>query len=137
MQISLSDSPAPHVAASCRSTLTSPLDDGRLFSAGFGAIGQGSECLESLQVLQVQQVQTEAPVRAIAGGYGCFAAITNTDEVLLYGLNCKYGRLGTGQLSNVHSPQAVAFRSLQKPVEKIESVVMGANSVYILLREVD
>ena len=134
MQISLSDSPTPRLSGPCRSSLTSRIDDGRLFSAGFGAIGQGSECLESLQV---QQVQTDAPVKAIAGGYGCFAAITNTDAVLLYGLNGKYGRLGTSQLSNVHSPQAVAFRSLRKPVEKIESVVMGANSVYVLLREVD
>ncbi|KAK4058370.1 hypothetical protein OIO90_000528 [Microbotryomycetes sp. JL221] len=75
-------------------------NSGRVYAAGFGAIGQGKERLSSEVALPLQSLEGITRIRA---GWGMAAAIQddgNQSRLFTWGLNNVHGRLGIGALSH-------------------------------------
>ncbi|GAA5830750.1 hypothetical protein JCM11251_001062 [Rhodosporidiobolus azoricus] len=85
----------------CGGSFSLVLDDkGSVYSAGYGALGLGSEAVNSIKPRMIEALE-EAGVNRIRAGWGYAAAVRDagpSSALWTWGLNSPHGRLGTGSL---------------------------------------
>lgn len=107
------------------------LDDrGLVYSAGFGAVGQGDG---NMRVEKPTRIADLEGIRSISAGPGYAMAVNEHDEVFAWGLNTSAGRLGFFPAANATQPTRIGL-----PVPgrcSITSVGLGAQTSWILTKE--
>jgi len=109
------------------------LDDrGLVHTAGFGAIGQGQDQLESIRPRQLPGLEG---ILGIYAGCGYATALNDRQELLIFGLNNAAGRLGISTTENLCDPQKLQLRPLAGISYTVEAFVHSNNTTFLLVRE--